>query len=77
MLVVYEFEVFEGDEYYIACPFDMDGATQGATYEEVAEMAVDWLRLDIEHRAMHGLPIPSPTFRNSTQHGGERMLVAV
>lgn len=77
MLRVYEFEVFEDDGWYIALPFDMEGGTQGETYEEVAEMAADWLKTDMEHRAMHDLPVPTPTFGNDMKNGGERMIVAV
>lgn len=77
MLHVYEFEVFKDEGWYIAAPFDMDGGTQGETYAEVAEMAADWLKTDMEHRAMYELPIPTPTFGNEPQNGGERMIVAV
>ena len=77
MLHVYEFEVFEEDGYFLAVPFDMDGGTQGENYKEVAAMAADWLKSDMEHRSMHGLPLPNATFGNEPLHNGERMIVAV
>lgn len=77
MLHVYEFEVFKDGDFYLAFPFDMEGGTQGETFEEVCEMAVDWLKIDMEHRAMHEIPFPTSTFGNELQHGGERLVVAV
>ncbi len=78
MLHVYEFEVFEGEDgWLIAAPFDMEGGTQGASMREVAEMAADWLQSEMEHRALHDLPFPEPTFHNELRHGGERLIVAV
>lgn len=77
MLHVYEFEVFEDEGLFLAFPFDMDGGTQGRDMAEVAEMAADWLQTEMEHRAMHGLPFPAPTFGNALEHGGERLVVAV
>ena len=75
MLHVYEFEVFEDEGLFLAFPFDMDGGTQGRDMAEVAEMAADWLQTEMEHRAMHGLPFPAPTFGNALEHGGERLVV--
>ena len=77
MLHVYEFEVFEEEDLFLAFPFDMDGGTQGRDMAEVVEMAADWLQAEMEHRAMHGLPFPAPTFGNGLVHGGERLVVAV
>lgn len=77
MLHVYEFEVFEDEGWLIALPFDMEGGTQGRDMAEAAEMAADWLQAEMEHRAIHGLPFPAPTFGNELRHGGERLVVAV
>ena len=55
----------------------MEGGTQGKNMAEAAEMAADWLQTEMEHRAMHDLPFPAPTFGNELQHGGERLVVAV
>ena len=77
MLHVYEFEVFKDADVYLAFPFDMEGGTQGSSLQEVSEMAADWLQLEIEHRTIHGLPFPKPTYGNKLNHDGERLLVAV
>lgn len=77
MQYTYEFELFENDGWFIACPFNMEGATQGANVEEAALMAADWLRAEIEHRLIHGLDIPTATFNNEPKEGGSRMIVSV
>lgn len=77
MLHVYEFEVFRDEGILLALPYDMDGGTQGKDMREVAEMAADWLRLEMEHRAMRGIPLPEATFGNKPRNGGENMVVAV
>lgn len=77
MLHVYEFEVFEDDGWMLAVPYDMEGGTQGKNVREVAEMAADWLKGEMEHRAMRGLPFPDQTFGNEPRNGGENMIVAV
>ncbi|WP_270298196.1 helix-turn-helix domain-containing protein, partial [Eggerthella sinensis] len=40
-------------------------------------MAVDWLKLTVEHCAMHDIALPKPTFGNEPRYGGRVMLVAV
>ena len=77
MLHVYEFEVFEGEQYLLAFPYDMEGGTQGEDFSEICEMAADWLQMEMEYRAMHDLPFPEPTFGNEPQHGGRNIIVAV
>lgn len=53
MLHVYEFEVFEDDGVLLAVPYDLDGGTQGRDMREVAEMAADWLQLEMEIGRAH------------------------
>jgi predicted RNase H-like HicB family nuclease len=77
MQYTYEFELFESDGWFIAYPYDMEGATQGATVKEAALMAADWLRTEIEHRLIHELSIPDATFGNAPKEGGSRMIVSV
>lgn len=77
MQYTYEFELFRGDGFWIAVPFDMDGATQGSTIEEASEMAADWLRMDVEHRLMRGIDLPKATFGHEPQEGGILMVVSV
>ena len=77
MLYVYEFEIFEDEGVYLAFPFDMDGGTQGDTYEEVVLLAYDWLKMEMEHREMHDLPIPKASYRNVPQNGGTIVTLGV
>lgn len=77
MLHVYEFEVFEDEGWLLAFPYDMAGGTQGADFKEACEMAADWLKTEMEHRAMHGEPFPEATFGNEPRHGGHNVIVAV
>ncbi|WP_289636466.1 DNA-binding protein [uncultured Adlercreutzia sp.] len=78
MLHVYEFEVFEGESgALLAFPYDMEGGTQGADFADACESAADWLKTEMEHRAMHGLPFPEPTFGNEPGNGGRTVIVAV
>ncbi len=77
MVHVYEFEVYESEQRLLASPFDFEGGTEGHDMREVAEYAADWLKLEIEFRAMEGTPLPEPTFDNEPRHGGRIMWVAV
>lgn len=77
MLHVYEFDVFEDEDVLLALPFDMEGGTQGADFREACEMAADWLKTEMEHRVMRGLPFPEATFGNESRHGGRTVIVAV
>lgn len=77
MFHVYEFEIFEDEGWYLAIPFDMLGGTQGETLEECCEMAVDWLRTEMEYRDMHDEGFPKATFGNEPAHGGRVVLVGV
>ncbi len=75
----YEFEVFEGESgMLLAFPYDLDGGTQGENLKDVCEAAADWLQMEMEHRAMHGIPFPEATFGNEPEHpGGKTVIVAV
>ncbi len=77
MLHICEFEIFEDEGLFLVFPFDMPGGTQGRTFEEACEMAADLLQAECEHRAMHGLPFPEPTFGNKPANGGKTVIVAV
>ena len=77
MTYIYEFEVFEDEGFLLAFPFDFEGGTQGLNLEDLADSAIDWLKLEIEHCAMHGITLPKPTFGNEPRYGGRIMLVAV
>lgn len=77
MLHVYEFEVFQDGDMYLAFPFDMAGGTQGETLEEVCRMAADWLQTELEYRAMNDEVLPNATFGNKPAHGGQTLIIAV
>ncbi len=77
MLHVYEFELFEDEGFILAFPYDMEGGTQGVDFKEACEMAADWLQTEMEHRAMHDLPFPEPTFDNEPRYGGKNIIIAV
>lgn len=40
-------------------------------------MAADWLKGELEHRLMTGIPFPEATFGNKPCHGGRVAIVAV
>lgn len=77
MFHVYEFEVFDSEGCKLAFPYDMDGGTQGVDFKDACEMAADWLQTEMEHRAMHNLPFPEPTFGNEPRHGGTNIIIGV
>lgn len=39
-------------------------------------MAIDFLQSECEHRAIHGLPFPEPTFGNEPVNGGKTVIIA-
>lgn len=78
MTHVYEFEMFKDEEgWFLVLPFDMEGGTQGGDFKEACAMAADWLRTEMEHRDMHGIPFPEATFGNEPREGGTVVVVAV
>lgn len=76
MLHVHEFEIFQDEGLFLAFPYDMPGGTQGSTFTEACAMAIDLLQAECEHRAMHGLPFPEPTFGNEPRNGGKTVIIA-
>lgn len=77
MTYLYEFEIVQSEDLFVAVPFDWEGATQGRTSKELAEMLTEWLRISIEHCLMHNLPIPEPSFGNKPKNGGEILVALV
>lgn len=74
---VYEFEVFQEEGYYIAIPYDLEGATQGEDFEDLCLMVADWLKITLEEYEIRGLELPKPTFGNTPRHGGTNMVFGV
>ncbi len=78
MLHIYEFEIFKSESgLYLAFPFGLEGGTQGESFEEACKMAASWLKTEMEHRALNGLPFPQPTFENSPDNSGKIVVIAV
>lgn len=78
MVYVYEFEIYQGEKFLLADPYDMPGGTQGVDFKEICEMAADWLLMVMQDCVMHDLPIPEATFGNKPRHkDGQNIVVAV
>lgn len=77
MFAVYEFEFFEDEGWVLAFPFGLEGGTQGRDMAQAVRMAADWLKGEVEHSLMNGMPLPSPTFGNTAEHGGTIGVVGV
>ena len=77
MFVMQEFELFEEDGYIIAVPFDLEGATQGYSFEDAAEMAADWLKCTAEDLLIRDIEPPKATIGNEPTHGGRVILIGV
>ena len=77
MFCIYEFEVFESDGLLFSCPYDMEGSTHGEDFKKACEMSADWLKTEIEHRNMHGTPLPEATFGNTPRYSGKNIIVAL
>ena len=75
MLHVHEFEVFEEDGLLVALPFDFDGGTQGKDTREVAEMAADWLKTEIEQRIINCEEVPNATLGHVPERDSGRILI--
>lgn len=77
MLYLYEVEIFKDGDFYIAVPFDFEGATEGFSKQECLEMAADLLTSEIQHRLMHRDNLPEPTIDNSPQYEGKIYSLAI
>lgn len=74
---VYEFEIVPAEGGYVAIPYDLEGGTQGDSFEDLCLMVADWLKLTIESCELRGAPLPRATFGNAPRHGGTNMVFAV
>lgn len=75
MVHAYEFEIYPtGDGWFVAEPFDMEGATEGHSYSEAEFMAADWLQVMMEHLAIHEEPFPTPTYDHEPLHKGGKVI---
>lgn len=72
-----EFEIFEDEGTWCAMPLGLDGGTQGDSFEEALENAVEWLQIMAEDAEIWGTGFPKPAFGSETRFGGERVVVSV
>lgn len=77
MQYLYEVEIFKDVDFYIAVPFDFNGATEGFSKLECLEMAADLLTSEIQHRLMHRDNLPEPTIDNIPQYEGKIYSLAI
>lgn len=78
MFVVYEFEVYKGEEHYLAKPFDLPvGCAEGRAPQEAALDAANWLKTALDGYLLYENRIPEPTYGNKPQHGGTILLIGV
>lgn len=75
--MTFEFEVWQGERYWVAAPLGMEGGTQGLTREDAIESAAEWLREEIDYAVAHGQELPAAVEGLPLQHGGERVSVVV
>lgn len=74
---VYEFEIVPTEGGYVAIPYDLEGGTQGDSFQELCLMVADWLKVTIEDHELRGTPLPRATFGNAPRHGGTNMAFGV
>lgn len=74
---IYEFEIVESEGGFVAAPYDLDGATQADTWDELMSMVADWLKVALEDYDIHGKGLPQPTYGNKPRFGGTNMVFAV
>ena len=77
MIVMQEFEVYPDPEGgYAVEPCGLAGATEGDTYEEAVEMAVDWLRVHALAALERGAEFEGGGLGHAPSHGGTIVTVA-
>lgn len=77
MIVMQEFEVYPDPEGgYAVEPCGLAGATEGDTYEEAVEMAVDWLRAHALAALERGAEFEGGGLGHAPSHGGTIVTVA-
>ena len=68
MIYIREFEFYSSDGCMLAVPCDMDGGTFGATLEDAAESAVDWLFETITDHLIANEVVPGGKLGHERQH---------
>lgn len=77
MIVIQEFEIYDDHEDgYSVEPCGLSGATEGGTYVEAVEMAVDWLRVHALAALERGAEFEGGGLGHAPSHGGTIVTVA-
>ena len=78
MIVIQEFEFYPDPEGgYVVKPCGLDGATEGDTYEDAVEMAVDWLRVHALTALERGVEFKGGGLGHAPSRGGTVVTLAV
>lgn len=77
MIYIREFEFYNSDGCMLAVPCDMDGGTFGATLEDAAESAVDWLFETITDHLITNKAVPGGKLGHEPVHGGKVIAITV
>lgn len=80
MLYVCEFEITppeEGSEIWGAFPLGLEGATQGASFDDAVTMAADWLAITLKAAHEDGKALPRQSLGHEPVQGGRVVAVAV
>ena len=78
MIVIQEFEFYPDPEGgYAVEPCGLAGATEGETYEEAVEMAVDWLRVHALAALERGAEFKGGGLGHAPSRGGTVVTLAV
>ena len=76
-MYTYEFEMWRGENEWCVAPLTLPGATQGVDVEDACESAADLLREIVRDYLIKGEIPPAPTFDNTLEHDGMRIVVSV
>lgn len=74
---VREFEVFVDEGIFVALPCDMEGGTQGTSFNDAVYMAADWLRDAALASLAKDRALPGGVLGHAPQYGGKVIAVAV
>ena len=77
MIYVREFEFYSSDDYMLAVPCDMSGGTFGATLEEAAESAADWLFETITDHLIANEVVPGGELGHEPVRNGKVIAIVV
>lgn len=74
---IYEFEIVPSEGGYVAIPYDLEGATQADSFDDLCLSVADWLKVTIESYELRGARLPHASFGNVPRYGGTNMVFSV